>query len=180
MKRIVIVPPLLLTLAACSFSFGESEENMIANNIREELSKNGMTVSEVEMAMAGNDNMSGFAEVRAADGSAGRLACTASRDASKSGRYFDWRCRPTIDQRALDQMEGTIRDSFAARGQQVREIELTRVDDNRMNGVATVGDGSGREVRADCTATRENENSGRFTWQCAPEGQAPAEGGGKP
>lgn len=177
MQKSVIMLPLLLTLAGCSFSFGESEENMIANNIREELTKNGMTVAEVEMAMAGEDNMTGHAEIRAANGSEGRLACTAARDTNKGGRYFNWRCLPAIDQRALDQMEGTIRESFAAQGQQVREIELSRVDDNRMTGHAIVGDGSGREVRASCTATRESENSGRFTWQCAPEGQAPAAGG---
>ncbi|HST37762.1 MAG TPA: hypothetical protein VLK25_14185, partial [Allosphingosinicella sp.] len=102
--------------------------------------------------------------------------CTATLNPSKGSSYYDWQCNPAVDQRVLDQMEGTIRESITQQGGQVREIELTRVDDSRMTGSMVVVDGAGNEGRATCTATRENQSSARFAWQCTPEGQAPAEG----
>jgi hypothetical protein len=77
----------------------------------------------------------------------------------------------------VDNMEGTIRQSLAQQGE-VREVELTRQDDMRMTGHAVLRDGNGNEVRANCTATRENEASNHFSWRCTPgdsEAAAPAE-----
>jgi len=177
MKTIAICLGCTFALAACSMA---SDEDRMENAIRAELSKTG-NVTQVEMTQQG-DNMTGFAEVRSADGSEGRLNCTAAPDTTKAGSY-NWRCLPAIDQRMVDNMEGTIRQSLAQQGE-VREVELTRQDDTRMTGHAVVADGNGNEVRANCTATRENEASNHFDWRCVPADSpgapsAGAEDGGK-
>jgi hypothetical protein len=170
MKTIAICLGCAFALAACS---RVSDEDRMENAIRAELSKNA-TVNQVEMTSQG-DNMVGFAEVRSRDGSEGRLNCTATPDTTKASSY-NWRCLPAIDQRMVDNMEGTIRQSLAQQGEG-REVELTRQDDMRMTGHAVVRDGNGNEVRANCTATRENEASNHFNWRCTPadsEAAAPA------
>ena len=177
MRTIAICLGGALAVAGCSIS---SDEDRMENAIRAELSKNG-TVNQVEMTRQG-DNMIGFAEVRTADGSEGRLNCTATPDTAKAGSY-NWRCLPAIDQRVVDGMKNTIRQSLA-RQAEVRELELTRQDDMRMTGHALLRDGNGNEVRANCTATRENEASNHFSWRCEPADSpaaapAEAEDGGK-
>jgi hypothetical protein len=177
MKTIAICLGCTLALAACS---RVSDEDRMENAIRAELSKSG-TVNQVEMTQQG-DNMTGFAEVRSADGSEGRLNCTAAPDTTKAGSY-NWRCLPAIDQRMVDNMKNTIRQSLAQQGE-VREVELTRQDDMRMTGHAVVRGNDGTEVRTNCTVTRENEASNHFNWQCAPAdspaaASAGADGGGK-
>jgi hypothetical protein len=167
MNKIAIYLGGALAVAGCSMS---SDEDRMENAIRTELSKNGATVNQVEMTRAG-DNMTGFAEVRTANGDEGRLNCTATRDTTKAGSY-NWRCLPAIDQRIVDGMESTIRRSLAEQNEVV-EVEMTRQDDMRMTGHAVVRDGNGSEVRANCTATRENEASNNFNWRCAPA-DAPA------
>jgi hypothetical protein len=171
MKTIAICLGCTLAVAACSMA---SDTNRMENAIRAELSKNG-TVNQVEMTQQG-DNMVGFAEVRAPDGTEGRLNCTATPDTTKAGSY-NWRCLPAIDQHMVDTMEGTIRQSLAQQGE-VREVALTRQDDMRMTGHAVVRGGDGNEVRANCTVTRENETSNHFNWRCAPadsQAAAPAD-----
>lgn len=173
MKRIAIYLGCALAVTGCSIS---SDEDRMENAIRAELSKNG-TVKQVEMTRQG-DNMTGFAEIQAADGSGGRLTCSATPDTAKAGSY-NWRCLPAIDQRIVDGMKRTIRQSLAQQAE-VREVELTRQDDMRMTGHALLRDDNGNEVRANCTATRENEASNNFNWRCAPAGSpstAPAEAG---
>lgn len=167
MKRIAIYLGCVLAAAGCSMS---SDEDRMENAIREELSKNA-TVKQVEMTREG-DNMTGFAEIRAADGSEGRLNCTATPDAAKASSY-NWRCLPAIDQRVVDGMEATIRQSLAQQAT-VNEVEMTRQDDMRMTGHALLRDGNGNEVRANCTATRENEASANFNWRCQPAESAAA------
>jgi hypothetical protein len=58
-----------------------------------------------------------------------------------------------------------IRQSLAQQAE-VRELELTRQDDMRMTGHALLRARNGNEVRANCTATRENEASNHFNWRC--------------
>ena len=178
MRKIAICLGGALALAGCSMA---SSEDRMENAIRAELSKNGATVNQVEMTREG-DNMTGFAEVRGADGNEGRLNCVATRDATKAGSY-NWRCLPAIDQRIVDGMESTIRQSLAEQAE-VMEVEMTRQDDMRMTGHALVRDGNGSQVRANCTATRENEASNNFNWRCLPAdapaaAAAEAGGGGK-
>ena len=177
MKTIAICLGCALAIAGCTM---QSDENRMENAIRAELSKNA-TVSQVEMTRQG-DNMVGFAEVRSADGSEGRMTCTATPDTTKAGSY-NWRCLPAIDQRMVDNMKAAIRQSLAQQGE-VREVELARQDDMRMTGHAVVRDAGGNDVRAECTVTRENEASNHFSWHCAPADSgaaapAGAEEGGK-
>jgi hypothetical protein len=171
MKMIAIYFSCALALAGCSMS---SDEDRMENAIREELSKNG-TVNQVEMTREG-DNMVGFAEIRTADGSEGRLRCNATPDTTKSGSY-NWRCLPAIDQRVIDQMKNTIRQSLAQHGE-VRDVELSRQDDMRMTGHAVVIDSDGTEIRANCTVTRQNEASNQFDWRCNPADSAAVEPAG--
>jgi len=167
MKRIAIYLGCALAVAGCSMG---SDEDRMENAIRAELSKNG-TVKQVEMTRHG-DTMTGFAEIRSADGSEGRMSCTATPDAAKAGSY-NWRCLPAIDQRVVDSIEAMIRQSLARRAE-VREVELTRQDDMHMAGHAVVRDGEGNDIRANCSATRENEASNHFTWRCEPADSPPS------
>jgi hypothetical protein len=171
MKRIAAYLACALAVTGCSMS---SDEDRMENAIRAELTNTGSTVSQVEMTRQG-DNMVGFAEVRGADGSEGRLTCNAAPDTTKAGSY-NWRCLPAIDQRMVDSMENTIRQSLTEQGTQVVSVELARQDDMRMTGHAIVGDGNGGQARSSCTVERENEASNHFNWRCGP---AEAETGGK-
>jgi hypothetical protein len=175
MKKMAIFLGCTIAVVGCAMS---SDEDQMENAIREELTKNGSTVNEVEMTREG-DNMVGFAEIRSADGSGGRLRCNATPDTTKSGSY-NWRCVPAIDQRVIDQMKDTIRQDLA-RQAEVRSIELTRQDDMHMTGQAVLTDGNGNEVRTNCTVTRENEGSNHFNYQCNPadSGTDAAPAGGK-
>lgn len=176
MKRIAIILGCALAVAGCTMA---SDEDRMENAIREELTKNG-EVKQVEMTRAGDDRMTGFAEIRTRDGTEGRLNCTATRDATKGSNYYDWRCLPAIDQRVVDGMETTIRQELS-RQAEVVELEMTRQDDSRMTGHALLRDAGGNEVRTNCTATRENEASAQFNWRCQPgdAAEAPAGGGGE-
>ena len=170
MKRMAIVLGGAFAFVGCSMA---SEEDRMENAIRAELSKTG-TVKQVEMTRAG-ENLTGFAEVRTADGTEGRLNCTATPDAAKGSGSYNWRCRPAIDQRVIDSMKNTIRQSLAQQAE-VTEIELTRQDDSHMTGHAILRGADGAEVRTECTATRASEGGATFNWQCAPaEEAAPAE-----
>ena len=64
-----------------------------------------------------------------------------------------------------DQLEGSIRNGLAAQGN-VQEVELTRQDDDHMNGFATVETANGT-TWLDCTAERQGTGSD-FRWRCAP------------
>ena len=162
MKRLAIYLGCALAAAGCSMA---SDEDRMENAIRAELSKNA-TVKQVEMTRGSDGRMAGFAEIRTADGSEGRLNCTATPDAAKASSY-NWRCLPAIDQRIVDGMESTIRQSLAQQSE-VTAVELTRQDDMRMTGHALLRDGNGDEVRTNCTATRDNEASNNFNWRCEP------------
>jgi hypothetical protein len=90
-------------------------------------------------------------------------------------------------------MEGLIRTELA-RQATVLEVNMTRQDDNRMTGFARLQDGSGTEIRTNCTATRDPAGTANFNWRCQPgeggeqveapaaapaeEAAAPAEGEG--
>lgn len=175
MKRTMILAGCALAAAGCSMS---SQEDMLENSIRENLASRG-EVKQVEMTKQDAESMRGFATVRAAGAAAdSRLDCTATRDPAKGASYYNWRCVPAIDETLLTQMETTIRQSLAAQAT-VQEVEMTRRDNDHMAGHATVRDAAGNEIRANCTATRDNDDQGNFSWECRPPGQeaAPAEAG---
>lgn len=167
MKRIAICLGATLALAACS-----SEEQQLENSIRENLSSRG-NVTEVDLAKQDDNHLTGHAVVNA-NGQNSRLNCTAERTGGK-GANFSWRCVPAIDEAALNEMENTIRQSYASRAT-VGEVEMRRQDDDHMTGFATLTDGQGNAARVDCTAERVPE--GNFSWRCNPAGQSGAAAGG--
>ena len=167
MKKFVIVCALTLTAGGCNIA---SEEDQLENSIRNTLSSRG-EVKQVEITKQSDDNFTGFAVVRSRDGREGRLNCTATRRGG-SGTNFDWRCLPTIDEATISEVENNIREFYRGRQIEVSEIDLERVDDQRMRGGATLQDNMGNRARVDCTATRENVETTNFRWECNP-----AEGG---
>ncbi len=175
MRKAAICLGCALALAGCS-----SEEDRLENAMRETLAAQG-NVQQIEMTRQDENRMTGFAVVQRANESQGRrLGCTAERDPSKGAAYYNWRCQPAIDEAMLTEIENSIRQNLAARGS-VEEVEMSRRDDDNMTGFVRVRDGSGMEVRLDCSAARDAANAGNFTWRCNPPGAAgeaaPADGG---
>ena len=85
-------------------------------------------------------------------------------------------CTPAVDNQVIDQMETAVREGLAPQGI-VRQVELTREDENRMTGFAIVEprEAPGTELRFTCTAEREGDSGAQFNWRCTPPG---ATGGG--
>jgi len=77
-------------------------------------------------------------------------------------------CLPAITDHIVQEMETNIR-THLARQAEVLQVDLNRQDDMRMTGFALVRGQDGTEVRANCTATRENPGSRMFNWECNPE-----------
>lgn len=63
-----------------------------------------------------------------------------------------------------DQMENAIRENLASRGT-VKQVELTKTDENNMAGFAVVQTATG-EGRMNCTAQRTSGSN--FNWRCVP------------
>jgi hypothetical protein len=63
-----------------------------------------------------------------------------------------------------DQLENAIRENLAARGT-VKQVELTKSDENNMTGFAVVQTATG-EGRMNCTAQRTSGSN--FNWRCVP------------
>lgn len=159
MRRFAILLGCALAATACT-----SQEDQLENAMREELTKRG-NVQEVEMTRQDENRMTGHATVRNAAGQTGRLTCNATRDPTKGTAYYDWRCIPAIDEALLTQMETSIRQSLAQRGEVV-EVDMRRQDDDHMTGFVRVRDAEGAEVRANCSASRDTGDQGNFSWRC--------------
>jgi len=63
-----------------------------------------------------------------------------------------------------DQLENAIRENLASRGT-VKQVELTKSDDNNMTGFAVIQTATG-EGRMNCTAQRTQ--GANFNWRCVP------------
>ena len=171
MKARIVSLGLGLALAGCSLS---SEEDQVEAAIRNNLSAQG-NVEQVELTRQDENSMNGFAVLRDRNGLQGRYSCTARR---REGANFDWRCNQQIDEQVIQRVETNMRQQLAQQGE-VRQVEMSRQDDNRMTGHAVIRIADGSEVRANCTATREGPESANFNWECGPANQAPAGEGGK-
>ena len=167
MKAFAISLGLALAVAGCTV---QSEEDQLEEAIRNNLSSQGNVVR-VEMTRVDDDNINGFADIRENSGSEGRLTCTARREA---GSNFNWRCSPAVTEDMVQNMETLIRTNLSGQTE-VLEVDMSRVDDNRMTGFARFRDQSGAEQRADCVATRQTGN--QFNWECNQGGGAAAPGG---
>ena len=146
-------------------SAGDDVET-VEQAIRQALVADAAVVFLVEMRRVDADNLAGFADIRDAEGHEGRLGCTARRSQPDS---FDFNCLPMITDQVVTEMEGDIRNTFAAQDQQVVRIDLDRQDDMRMAGYALVRGSDGTEVRTHCTVLRERPESRTFNWTCEPE-----------
>ena len=160
MRKLAFCTFIALAVSGCTAS---SEEEQLENTIRENLS-NQATVLEVDLTKEGEDNYTGYAQIREESGREGRLNCTATRS---EGTNFNWRCSPAIDEPTLQEMETQIRQELANRAEVV-EVDMRRAgDDNHMEGHAVVADGAGNQLRLNCTAERTEGN--RFNWECNPQ-----------
>ncbi len=98
-------------------------------------------------------------------------------------------CTPAVDDSMINQMEEAVREGLAAQGE-VKEVELTKENDDRMTGFAVIepSEAPGTEARFDCTAERQGETGTQFSWRCNPAAQSadagstssPADGGKEP
>ena len=64
-----------------------------------------------------------------------------------------------------DQLEEAIRNNLSAQGN-VTQVEMTRVDENNINGFAEIRENSGSQGRLTCTASRTQGSN--FNWRCTP------------
>jgi hypothetical protein len=64
-----------------------------------------------------------------------------------------------------DRLENAMRETLSARGE-VKQIEMTKQDQDRMTGFAVVHPAGGREGRLNCNANRTSGTS--FNWRCVP------------
>lgn len=158
MKAFAISLGFALLAAGCSI---QSEEDQLENEIRNQLASQG-NVLDVQLTKQDENNMTGFADIRDNDGRQGRLACTARRT---EGTQFQLNCVPSITEDVVQEMENNIRTHLSQQGEVV-EVDLSRQDDMNMTGHAVVRAADGREIRANCTAVRENPSSRLFNWRC--------------
>jgi hypothetical protein len=160
-----------LLVAACN---RESEAQRIQNAVGNTLAPNG-NVQQVAMTRGADNNYSGTATVRRADGRSVPYTCTARQDASAG----QWQilCLQAIDQALLDELEANMRRSLEGQRVTVGEIEFTRRDDNNVTGFAQVTDPTtGETARLVCGGARP-PNGGRIEVACnVPGGPASAAG----
>ena len=160
MKAFAVSIGLALAVAGCTM---ESEEDQLENQVRNMLAGQG-NVTDVQLTRQDENNMSGFADMRANVGGDVRLACTARRT---QGTQFQINCVPAVTDRVVQDIETDIRNRLSQQGE-VLEVDLNRQDDMRMTGHARVRGPDGTEVRTNCTATRTDPNSLNFNWECNP------------
>ena len=167
---------LCVLLAGCN---GRNEQQFVENGIRGQLSAQG-NVTQISMTKQGDGNYSGTATLRTADGADAHVTCTAGR----TGDGFTTNCRQTIDDALLTQLKTSLRQSFAAQGITVVDLQLSRQDDDHITGRADLRNAAGEEARFPCAGAR-NAN-GRVEVNCLPptgaappapgeEAQAPAD-----
>lgn len=161
MRALAISLGLALAATACTI---ESEEDQLENAIRNQLAGQG-NVLNVELTRQDENNMTGFADIRDNEGREGRLNCSARRS---QGTNFQLNCLPAITDQIVQEMENNIRTTLAQQGE-VLQVDMNRQDDMRMTGHALVRSQDGTEVRANCTATRQDPGSRMFNWECNPE-----------
>ena len=161
MKALAISLGLALAVTACTV---ESEEDQLENAIRNQLASQG-NVLNVELTRQDDNHMNGFADIRDNEGREGRLNCSARRT---EGTNFQLNCLPAVTEQIVHEMENNIRTSLAQQAE-LLQVDLNRQDDMRMTGHALVRAQDGTEVRAACSATRQDPSSRMFNWEGNPE-----------
>lgn len=171
MKTLTIsLGALCVLLAGCN---RQSEEALIENTVSNTLAAQG-SVQQVDLTKRADNNYSGTASIRAADGQSIRFNCTARRNEAQA--QFDIRCGQVIDQVLLDQLQANMRRSLEQQSLTVADIRLTKQDEDHVAGFAQVSDpNSGESARLVCTGARQD--GGRIQARCdvpaAPAGGEP-------
>lgn len=130
---------LAFALAACNIV------GSVESAIREDLSKNGATVSEVKMEQQADGSLKGHAVARQANGQEMRYNCT-----SKSSG--DWECRQDPQNHLLT-IKSDIRKMYESEGYTVDQLEMTSEGENRASGFIVIRQGDGPATRLPCRAT---------------------------
>ena len=163
---------LCLLLTGCN---RQSEEALIENAVSNTLSAQG-NVQQVDLTKGADNNYSGTASIRSADGQSIRFNCTARRNEAQ--QQFDIRCGQVIDQVLLDQLKANMRRSLEQQSLTVADIELTKQDEDHVTGFAQVSDpNTGESARLICTGARQD--GGRVMARCDVPG-APTQGAAAP
>jgi len=169
MKTITIsLGVLCALLAGCN---RQSDEALIENTVSNTLAAQG-NVQSVDMTKGADNNYSGTASIRMADGQPVRFNCSARRNEAQ--QQYDIRCGQVIDQALLDQLQANMRQSLEQQALTVSDIRLTKQDEDHIAGFAQVSDpNSGESARLVCTGARED--GGRIRARCdVPGGPAPS------
>lgn len=159
-----------LLLGACDTG-GQSEENLVRDGVANTLAAQG-NVQELALTKGADNNYTGTAALRRADGVTIRFNCTVRRN--DGSQQFDIRCGQQIDQALLDELKATMRRSLEQQSLNVSELELTKQDEDHVTGFAQVSDvNTGESARLVCTGARRD--GGRVEARCdVPGGPAPA------
>ena len=124
------------------------------------------------MTKGADNNYSGTASVRRADGRTIPYECTARRN--QAAQQLEVRCLQTIDQTLLDELETNMRRSLESQHLSVAEVDLRRADQNNVTGFAQVSDpNTGESARLECAGARP-PNGGRIEVNCRVPGGAQA------
>ena len=159
-------------LAGCNRA---TEEQLVEGTVNGVLAQQG-TVQQLDLTKGADNNYSGPASIRRADGVIVRMNCTARRAATAGN--FDILCGQVLDQALIDELKTAMRASLAAQNVTVTQIELTRQDEDHATGFAMASNAGGQTIRLTCRAARQAD--GRFNGGCeqdvAPaQAAAPAE-----
>lgn len=171
MKSVTIsLGVLCVLLAGCN---KQSEEALIENAVSNTLAAQG-NVQQVDLTKGADNNYSGTASIRGADGRSIRFNCSARRNEAQ--QQFDINCGQVIDQALLDQLQTNMRQSLEQQSLTVSDVRLTKQDEDHVTGFAQVSDpNSGESARLVCTGARQN--GGRILARCdVPGGPAPDAG----
>jgi hypothetical protein len=159
--------------ATCAFLAGcnrESEDAFIQRGVSNTLESHG-NVQQVAMTKGANNNYSGTATVRRADGRSIPYECTANRNQAE--QQWDIRCLQAIDQALLDELEANMRRSLEGQRLTIAALELTRRDANSVGGFAQVSDPeTGESARLVCSGARPPAG-GRIEVRCDVPGGPP-------
>jgi len=113
---------------SCLEAINAEMERAMAQTVRASLERDGFTVSEVQLRRHNDDNhMKGFAQVRAPDGSEGRLECTAERQGQTAN--FASSCNAPGAQPASGAQEAAATDGGATSGGKPTGAEEAPVDE---------------------------------------------------
>lgn len=162
MRPVVIALGAVALLGGCN---RDSDKQAAEALIRASLVGQG-NVQQLDLSRQADDNYSGTATVRRADGQVVRLNCTARRTGGEASVQFSTNCGQVLDQALLDEIKATLRRSIEGTGATVLQVDMSRQDENTATGSARARNPDGRIVQMTCEAARQAD--GTFNSRCQP------------